>query len=92
MSDMKFKEAERVSRRQAAERLIDLAYALTAGGPLELSAGGRRVKVPVAGELRLKRELRSTGDQVEFELGLTWSAPMHCCDDLASAAHRSGSD
>jgi amphi-Trp domain-containing protein len=81
MSDFKHKQAERLSRQQAAERLIDIAYALTAGGPLELSTADRRIKVPVANELRLERELKSRGDQVALELVLTWSA-----------AHRSGSD
>ena len=74
MGDFKHKEEERLSRQQVAERLIDIAYALTAGGPLELRAAGRRVTVPVANELHLERELRSKGDQVELELGLSWSA------------------
>jgi amphi-Trp domain-containing protein len=73
--DFKHKEAERLSRQQAAERLIDIAYGLTTGGPLELSAAGRRITVPVADEMRLERELKSKGDQVELELELTWSAP-----------------
>ena len=81
MSDFKHKQTERLSRQQAAERLIDIAYALTAGGPLELSTAGRRIRVPVANELRLERELKSRGDQVALELELTWSA-----------AHRSGCD
>ena len=50
-----FKQDERLSRQQAAERLIDIAYALTAGGPLELIAAGRRITVPVDKELRLER-------------------------------------
>jgi amphi-Trp domain-containing protein len=75
MGDFKHKEAERLSRQQAAERLIDIAYALTGGGPLELTAAGRRITVPVAGELRLDRQLKSKGDQVALELELTWSAP-----------------
>ena len=75
MSDFKHKEAERLSPQQAAERLIDIAYALTAGGPLELSATGRRITVSIAKELVLERELKSKGDQVELELGLTWSTP-----------------
>ena len=74
MGDFKHKEEERLSRQQAAERLIDIAYALTAGGPLELTAAGRRVTVPVASELYLERELKSIGDQIELELGLSWSA------------------
>ena len=73
--DFKHKEAETLSRQQAAERLIDIAYGLTAGGPLELRAAGRRITVPVANELRLERELKSKGDQVELELELSWSAP-----------------
>jgi hypothetical protein len=32
-----FKHKERVSRRQAAERLVDIACSLTAGETLELS-------------------------------------------------------
>ena len=52
MSDFKHNEEERLSRRQAAERLIDVAYALTAGGALEVNAAGHRIKVPVADELR----------------------------------------
>jgi amphi-Trp domain-containing protein len=75
MGDFKHKEAERLSRQQAAERLIDIAYALTAGGPLELSAAGRRVTVPVPNELQLQRGLKSKGDQVELDLELSWSSP-----------------
>ena len=74
MSDFKHKEEEWLSRQQVAERLIDIAYSLTAGGPIELSAEGRRITVPVANELRMARELKARGDQVELELGLKWSA------------------
>ena len=88
MSDFKHDDEERLSRRQAAERLVDIAYALTAGGPLELNAAGRRITVPVANELRLGRELRvSEGDRVELELELTWAMP-----EGASAAKRSRGD
>jgi amphi-Trp domain-containing protein len=73
MGDFKHKEAERLSRQQVAERLIDIAYALTAGGPLELSATGRRITVPVAKEMLLERELKSRGDRVELDLELSWS-------------------
>ena len=47
MSDFKHEDEERLSRRQAAERLVDIAYALTAGEPLELNAAGRRITVPM---------------------------------------------
>ena len=72
MSD--FKQEERLSRQRAAERLIDIAYGLTAGGPLELSASGRRITVPVGNELLLGRELRSRGERFGLELELSWSA------------------
>ena len=74
MGDFKHKEEERLSRQQAAELLIDIAYALTAGGPLELGAAGRRITVSVANDLHLERELKSKGDRVELELALSWSA------------------
>jgi amphi-Trp domain-containing protein len=75
MGDFTHKEDEqRLSRQEVAERLIDIAYALTAGGPLELGAAGRRVTVPVANELHLERELKSHGERFALELELSWSA------------------
>jgi amphi-Trp domain-containing protein len=73
MTDFKHKEQEQVSRQKAAERLMDIAYSLTAGAPLEVGAPGRRITVPVPNEVRLERELKSKGDQVELELELSWS-------------------
>ena len=75
MSELKYRQEERVSRQQAAERLIDIAYALTAGGSFELGAAGRGIKVPLANELVMERELKSNGDQVALEIDLSWSAP-----------------
>ena len=69
-----FKHEERLSPQEAAERLADLAYALTVGGTLELRAGSERVSVPIAAEVRLKRESASDGDRVEVEVELSWSA------------------
>ena len=48
-----FNQQEHLSRQQAAERLIDIAYALAAGGPLEISLEGRLIKLPVANELSM---------------------------------------
>jgi amphi-Trp domain-containing protein len=73
MSDFKHKEEEQLSRQQVAERLIDIAYALSAGGPLELGPAGRRITVPVANEMRLERALKSKGGQLELGLELSWS-------------------
>ncbi len=67
-----FKHEERVSRRQAAERLADIAYALTAGETLELRGDGERLRVRVADELVLRRRGKATGDLVSVELELSW--------------------
>ena len=75
MSKFNRQQPERLSRQQAAERLIDIAYTLTAGGPLELSVDGQRIKVPMANELGLERELTADGDEVELDVTLTWSSP-----------------
>jgi amphi-Trp domain-containing protein len=70
MADVKRKE--QISRQQAAERLTDVAYALTAGGRLKLDAD-EEVTVPVADQVILKRESKSNGDWVEIDLVLSWS-------------------
>jgi amphi-Trp domain-containing protein len=69
-----FKHEERVSRRQAAERLADIAFALTAGETLELRAGGERLKLRVTDDLLLRRRGNATGDHVSVELELRWLA------------------
>jgi amphi-Trp domain-containing protein len=85
MSDVQRNENEHVSRRQAAERLVDLAYALTTGGRLELTVEGERVTVPLADELRLERNVRSKADHVELKLELSWS-PMDAAAPPAPVA------
>jgi amphi-Trp domain-containing protein len=70
----RFEQDEQLSREQAAERLVDIAYALTAGGMLELRASGARVSVPVADAVLLRRESRSQGDGVHVEVVVSWSA------------------
>jgi amphi-Trp domain-containing protein len=69
-----FDHEERVSRQQAAERLADIAFALTAGGTLELRTAGEHVRVPVAQDVRLKRASRSNGEHIEVEVVLSWFA------------------
>ena len=69
-----FNHEERLSRQQAAERLVDIAYALTAGMTLELRLDGKQVRVPVTDEVLLKRTSTSDGERVEVEVELRWSA------------------
>ena len=73
MTDFSLTETARVSRQQAAERLVDLAYMLTTG-PLELSVDGKKVRVPVPERLVFGRESKSEGDCVELDLELSWSS------------------
>ena len=63
--------AERVSRREAAEHLTDLAYALTVGGPLKMDDGGVTGQVP--NELVMKRESTENDGRVALHLVLSWS-------------------
>ena len=69
-----FKHEEDVARQQAAERLADIAYALTTGGTLDLRTNGKQVTAPVANEVHVRREMRSNGDRVDVEVVVTWSA------------------
>ena len=50
MFDCKHSDEERLSRRQAAERLLDIADAFTEGGPVEVTppAAGSRLRWPTS--------------------------------------------
>jgi amphi-Trp domain-containing protein len=69
-----FIHEERVSRQQAADRLADIAYALTAGDTLELRAEGERLTVRIVDEVLLKWEGRTCGDRLAIEVELSWIA------------------
>jgi hypothetical protein len=75
MTDFKHCDAERVSSQRAAERLVDLAYALTVGRPMELDLAGERVSVPVAREVVMESASESTGREIRLALALTWFVP-----------------
>jgi amphi-Trp domain-containing protein len=68
-----FTHEEHLSRQQAAERLVDIAYALTAGATLELRTHGEHVNVPVADELVLERTSATDGERVDVHIRLSWS-------------------
>ena len=70
-----FTDTQQISRQRAAERLVDIAYALAGGGTLALRVDGALVlEVPVADEVLLKCASRSHDDGVEVEVVLSWSA------------------
>jgi hypothetical protein len=66
------KQEEQLSRQQAAERLSDLAYALTAGGWLKLDRD-EKVAGPAIDQVVMTRASKATGDCVEIDLTLSWS-------------------
>ena len=71
---IEFEHEEQLSREQAAERLADIAFALTAGLTLDLRIDGERVSLPVADDVGLKRESKASGGRVQVEVVLSWSA------------------
>jgi len=75
MTDFKHSDRERLAPSRAAERLVDLAYALTVGGSMEIHVDGERVSVPLAREIVLESASESNGREVKLELALTWSMP-----------------
>jgi amphi-Trp domain-containing protein len=70
-----FENAERIPRQRAAERLVDIAYALTGGETLELRHDGEQFTVAVADEVLMVRRSTSKGDRVEVSIELSWSSP-----------------
>ena len=70
-----FEYVERVPRQRAAERLADIAYALTGGERLELRHDGQQIKVRVADEVLLIRRSTSKCDRAEVTIQLSWSSP-----------------
>ena len=72
-----YSDEEQLSRREAAERLTDIAYGLTSGGPIEMRIDGHSVKLPVGDDLVLKRKCTSSESRTGLELELSWStAPL----------------
>lgn len=73
MPQTEFEQEEHLARQQAAERLADIAYALSAGVKLELRTLEEQVSVPIPETVVLKRRSTSSGDHVSVEVELSWS-------------------
>jgi amphi-Trp domain-containing protein len=71
--ELEHKETEHVPRQRAAERLTDIADALSAGGRFEFTVNGEQISIPIADGVRLKRELTLAHGHVDLELKLRWS-------------------
>jgi amphi-Trp domain-containing protein len=85
-----FEHEERLPRQRAAERLVDIAYALTVGETLEVRTSSEQVKVPVGDTVILTRGSRADGDLVEVEVRLRWSA--RAADERGAAGSCSPGD
>ena len=71
-----YSDEERLSRREAAERLTDIAYGLTSDGPIEIRIERHSVKLPVGDDLVLKRKSMSNEGRTRLELELSWSTGL----------------
>jgi amphi-Trp domain-containing protein len=85
VTDFIYRVSDRVTRQQAAEQLMDIAYALAAGAPLEFRLDGRRVSIPLAEEMLLERASQSDGRRIELELELSWPSPYALSADETQA-------
>ncbi len=65
------RSTNRLSRQQAAERLTDIAYALTTGGLLKLG-DEEEVSIPAADRVAMKCATSSAGGRVELDIELSW--------------------
>ena len=79
-------ETERVTRQAAAERLTDIAYALSTGGQFDFTMNGEQLSVPIGDGVRLKRELTLTDGHVALELELSWSTAHASAPSRPSAS------
>jgi hypothetical protein len=67
-----FKHSEHMSRRQAAERLTDVAYALVVRSPVALQIDGQRVVVPDAEELLVQWDVGYADGGLQLEMVVRW--------------------
>jgi hypothetical protein len=67
-----FKHSEHISRRQAAERLTDVAYALVVRSPVALQIDGQRVVVPAHEELLVQWELGYADGRLQLKMEVGW--------------------
>ncbi len=90
MNDMQHMETAHVLRKEAADRLADIAYRLVTGGPIEFTINGERISVPIAEGVRLRRALKSEGNDVQLEIEVSWSnvhsAPPYELDSAETRA------
>jgi hypothetical protein len=70
---VEFKRKTRLSRQEAADRLIALGNALSSGSEIELGAGEDTLKLGVAAHLNWELEIEIDGDETELEIEIKWT-------------------
>ena len=73
MPKVEFKRKTRLSRQEAADRLIALGNALSSGSEIELGVGEDTLKLGVAAHLNWELELEIDGDETELEIEIKWT-------------------
>jgi amphi-Trp domain-containing protein len=73
MSDVEVKQAETLTRDEAARRLSALAAALADGDKIEVELGTSTLKAHVPDEVRCEIELEVDEGEIELEVELKWS-------------------
>ena len=73
MPKVEFKRKTRLSRQEAADRLIALGNALSSGSEIELGTGEDTLKLGVASHLNWELEIEIDGDETELEIEIKWT-------------------
>ena len=71
MSQIELDTTQTMSREAAADKLRELADALSRHNSVELDRDGRRITVSIPDEVNLKVEVE-LGEENELEIELTW--------------------
>lgn len=72
MTEVEINRKARITRKQAAERLVALGRALAQAPKSELEFDGESISFVVADHLEWEFELEIDGDEVELEIELKW--------------------
>jgi amphi-Trp domain-containing protein len=86
--NVEIKRKVRLTRQEAAERLIALGNALAGGAEVDLSSDGDSIKLGVAGHVDWELEIEVEGDETELEIEIKWKddpAVDDSADDPADA-------
>lgn len=74
MTALKFERKDKLSRRDAVQRLRAVADALDGTNKtVDLELESESIEFPMGSEIRFELEVELDGDEIELELELKWS-------------------